>query len=185
MDKNTLSHYGWIVVLILILSVLLALATPFGNFVARGFKATYVGISMGDYDGLGNVIEDMGGNGNHTAEPIDPTEPEIDTEPGEGVEIKPDNSLVLIDSNNNGYLFVEGKEFFICSHKLNSEKELQTAMEAGEVFVYTNTKGSMTMLSDGWKITTATGIFISHNDGTATYTQNDGETVSGYAYTKK
>ena len=29
MDKETLSHYGWIVILVLILSVMMALATPF------------------------------------------------------------------------------------------------------------------------------------------------------------
>ena len=29
MDKETLSHYGWIVILVLILAVLLAFATPF------------------------------------------------------------------------------------------------------------------------------------------------------------
>ena len=44
MDKETLSHYGWIVILVLILSVLLALATPFGNFIADGFKVAYNGL---------------------------------------------------------------------------------------------------------------------------------------------
>lgn len=33
MDKQTLSNYGWGVVLVLILAVLLALASPFGSFV--------------------------------------------------------------------------------------------------------------------------------------------------------
>lgn len=42
MDKETLSHYGWIVVLVLILSVMTALATPFGMFLARGFESTYI-----------------------------------------------------------------------------------------------------------------------------------------------
>ena len=46
MDKETLSHYGWIVVLVLILAVLLALATPFGSFIADGFKAAYAGFGM-------------------------------------------------------------------------------------------------------------------------------------------
>lgn len=88
MDKNTLSHYGWIVVLILILSVLLALATPFGLFVARGFEATYVAFTMGDYEGLGNLIDEAGGN-EHTAVIIPP--PEVDggeTEPGTGIDIE-------------------------------------------------------------------------------------------------
>lgn len=43
MDKETLSNYGWIVVLVLILVVMMALAGPFGNFVADGIKSTTVG----------------------------------------------------------------------------------------------------------------------------------------------
>ena len=88
MDKNTLSHYGWIVVLILILSVLLALATPFGLFVARGFEATYVAFSLGDYEGLGNLIDEAGGN-EHTAVIIPP--PVVDdgeVKPGTGVDVE-------------------------------------------------------------------------------------------------
>lgn len=34
MDRETLSHYGWIVILTLILAVLLAFATPFSRFIA-------------------------------------------------------------------------------------------------------------------------------------------------------
>ena len=44
MDKETLSNYGWIVICVLVLAVMLALATPFGTFVADGFKATYTGL---------------------------------------------------------------------------------------------------------------------------------------------
>lgn len=44
MDKETLSHYGWIVILVLILAVLLALASPFGMFIADGIKATTAGL---------------------------------------------------------------------------------------------------------------------------------------------
>ena len=43
MDKETLSNYGWIVVLILILAVMIALATPFGNFIAGAIKSTTAG----------------------------------------------------------------------------------------------------------------------------------------------
>ena len=38
MDKETLSNYGWIVVLVLILAVMMALATPFGSFVSTAIK---------------------------------------------------------------------------------------------------------------------------------------------------
>ena len=40
MDKETLSNYGWIVILVLILAVMIALATPFGNFIAGAIKST-------------------------------------------------------------------------------------------------------------------------------------------------
>ena len=33
MDKQTLSNYGWLVIVTLILAIMLALATPFGNYV--------------------------------------------------------------------------------------------------------------------------------------------------------
>jgi hypothetical protein len=36
MDKSTLSNYGWIVVVTLVLAVMLALATPFGDYVGQG-----------------------------------------------------------------------------------------------------------------------------------------------------
>lgn len=39
MDRKTLSHYGWIVVLILILSVMMAFATPFGEFIRTAVKS--------------------------------------------------------------------------------------------------------------------------------------------------
>lgn len=44
MDKETLSNYGWIVICVLVLAVMIALATPFGTFIADGFKATYTGL---------------------------------------------------------------------------------------------------------------------------------------------
>ena len=36
MDRNTLSHYGWIVIVVIILAILMGLAYPFGNFIANG-----------------------------------------------------------------------------------------------------------------------------------------------------
>ena len=56
MDKETLSHYGWIVILVLILSVLLALATPFGNFITEGFKVAYTGLFDTGNNALGIII---------------------------------------------------------------------------------------------------------------------------------
>lgn len=56
MDKNTLSNYGWIVVMILCLSVLIALATPFGTYVKDGIKSTTTGL----FDVESNALEVVG-----------------------------------------------------------------------------------------------------------------------------
>ena len=44
MDKQTLSNYGWIAICILVLSVLIAMATPFGKFIEAGVKSTVQGL---------------------------------------------------------------------------------------------------------------------------------------------
>ena len=44
MDKETLSNYGWIVICVLVLAVMIALATPFGSFVADAVKSTTQGL---------------------------------------------------------------------------------------------------------------------------------------------
>lgn len=44
MDKETLSNYGWIVICVLVLAVMLALATPFGGFISTAIKSTTQGL---------------------------------------------------------------------------------------------------------------------------------------------
>ena len=44
MNKNTLSNYGWIVIAVLVLSVMIALATPFGNYIQKGTQSTLDGL---------------------------------------------------------------------------------------------------------------------------------------------
>ena len=38
MDKSTLSTYGWIVIVTLVLSVMMAITTPFGTFAGKTFS---------------------------------------------------------------------------------------------------------------------------------------------------
>ena len=45
MDKETLSNYGWVVICILVLSVMIALATPFGTYVSNAVKSTTRGLN--------------------------------------------------------------------------------------------------------------------------------------------
>ena len=61
MDKETLSHYGWIVICVLVLSVLLAFASPFGTFIADGFKATYTGLFQTGDSAMDVVMNATGG----------------------------------------------------------------------------------------------------------------------------
>ena len=44
MDKETLSNYGWIVICVLVLAVMIALATPFGSFIAGAVENTTEGL---------------------------------------------------------------------------------------------------------------------------------------------
>jgi gas vesicle protein len=44
MDKETLSNYGWIVICVLVMVVMIALATPFGSYVSSAVKSTTEGL---------------------------------------------------------------------------------------------------------------------------------------------
>ena len=46
MDKETLSKYGWVVVVIIILVILMGFASSFGLFTADSFKATYSALDV-------------------------------------------------------------------------------------------------------------------------------------------
>ena len=43
MDKETLSNYGWIVICVLVMVVMIALATPFGSYISSAVKSTTEG----------------------------------------------------------------------------------------------------------------------------------------------
>ena len=55
MDKETLSNYGWIVICILVLSVMIALATPFGNYIKTAVENTTEGLFETSNKGLSTV----------------------------------------------------------------------------------------------------------------------------------
>ena len=59
MDKETLSNYGWIVVCVMVLAVLLALASPFGTFVAGAIKSTTAGLFNVNQAALGSAGIDV------------------------------------------------------------------------------------------------------------------------------
>lgn len=62
MDKETLSNYGWIVICVLVLAVMIALAGPFGNFVSDAVKSTTQGLfdtNQNALDAAGITIADQ------------------------------------------------------------------------------------------------------------------------------
>lgn len=63
MDKETLSNYGWIVICVLVMAVMIALAGPFGTFVSDAVKSTTQGlfdVNQGALGAAGIEIEDNG-----------------------------------------------------------------------------------------------------------------------------
>ncbi len=64
MDKETLSNYGWIVICILVLSIMIALATPFGTFIKDAVWNTTQGLFDVQENALG--IIGVGGGGSNT-----------------------------------------------------------------------------------------------------------------------
>ena len=61
MDKETLSHYGWVVIVVLIAAVMIAFATPFGTYVGDSVVETvrgFVGVNEQGID-EGNIKKDF------------------------------------------------------------------------------------------------------------------------------
>ncbi len=55
MDKETLSNYGWIVVCVMVLAVMIALATPFGTYIKNATLSTQNGLIETNELALGAV----------------------------------------------------------------------------------------------------------------------------------
>jgi hypothetical protein len=73
-DKETLSNYGWIVICTLVLAVMLALATPFGEFIRDGVWSTTNGLN----DTLNKNMEIVGLSGSNGGDNNTPSdEPEV------------------------------------------------------------------------------------------------------------
>lgn len=61
MDKETLSNYGWVVICVLVLVVMIALATPFGKYIAEAVKNTTEGLFTVSKNALNTGLEDAAG----------------------------------------------------------------------------------------------------------------------------
>ena len=61
MDKETLSNYGWVVICVLVLVVMIALATPFGDYIAKAVKNTTQGLFGASHKALNNGLSQAAG----------------------------------------------------------------------------------------------------------------------------
>ena len=95
MDKETLSNYGWVTICCVVVAVMLALATPFGTFIANGVESTTEGFfhvnqnAIGasglvtipdqsfDNDGIIGGGDADGGNGEGVVTPPEIPQPEL------------------------------------------------------------------------------------------------------------
>ena len=61
MDKETLSNYGWVVICVLVLVVMIALATPFGKYIAEAVKNTTQGLFGASHEALNKGLSSAAG----------------------------------------------------------------------------------------------------------------------------
>ncbi len=75
MDKNTLSNYGWVVITVLVLAVMLAFATPFGTFIKDAVWNTTEALFATNNKALDTalILDEVGGSG----EVEEPTPPAV------------------------------------------------------------------------------------------------------------
>lgn len=70
MDKETLSNYGWVVICVLVLVVMIALATPFGKYIAEAVKSTTQGLFGASQNALDKGLSSAAGVTVATPAPI-------------------------------------------------------------------------------------------------------------------
>lgn len=124
MDKETLSNYGWIVICVLVLAVMLALASPFGNFVADAIKSTTKGL----FDVNQNALDSAG---------IKIMEQEFDT---------------MLNGNNvatvpNGFTYTDA----ITGEVLGSGQQLPSIMSAGSQLTQAEGDYVYTLMKSGYE----------------------------------
>ena len=102
MDKSTLSNYGWVVIAVLVLSVMIALATPFGTYISNAVKSTTEGLFNVQQNALGAVgliIDDQEFDGPKTN---NNTQNNIPLQFGEKYNFLADEQLISILFNQTG-----------------------------------------------------------------------------------
>ncbi len=102
MDKETLSNYGWVVIAVLVLSVMIALATPFGTYIGNAVKSTTEGLFDVQQKAMGVaglVVEEQ-----NFPQPPDPAlNPDNGTTPVDGDTYEYGDYKYTYKSSSNGW----------------------------------------------------------------------------------
>lgn len=98
MDRNTLSHYGWIVIVIIILSCMIIMSTPLGKFWARGFEATWAGFGQTS----NNAMDVIKPNPNPNPDTPDPTPTPDEPDP---TPITPPEDYETYEEEDGDYIY--------------------------------------------------------------------------------
>ena len=56
MDKETLSNYGWIIVCVIIIALMIVLATPFGTYIKEALKSLINGFGAKVASGTSDAV---------------------------------------------------------------------------------------------------------------------------------
>lgn len=162
MDKETLSNYGWIVICVLVMVVMIALATPFGSYISEAVQSTTKGLfdvnkTALDSTGLINIdnqefdVPDMnygaenGGNAGGSGE-LD------DSETNEG-NTNDANSAVRHD----GPQIPEGAYYGkIANGKVTLYTEMPSTLSDSEAYYYGDYVYYYVAQNNGWTVDLAT-----------------------------
>ena len=150
MDKNTLSNYGWIVIAVLVLAVMIALATPFGKYIESGVRSTTAGLFETSEKAL-NVVGMSAGEGNFEDGYQTPDGGNNDTTIPNGAKYYKNSEKC----GQCGFTYgVKGMECRICNYNFSIDQE--------ELFEFPNVvdKGNIYVCGDygyyyngsGWKV---------------------------------
>ncbi len=124
MDKETLSNYGWIVICVLVLAVMLALATPFGSFISAAIQSSTEGLFNVNQEALGAVGIDIGDN-----EVIPTPQPSVDELLSQGIVPEGGTYYVGVTSTTTG-------DYTGTTATYTAGQSMPEIVSNGDVFVY-------------------------------------------------
>ena len=139
MDKETLSNYGWIVIAVLVLSVMLALATPFGGYIKNATLSTLNGF----FDTNDKALEAIGLKNDENDEPNKEMQLGCNKLYWDG------DATGLTHTNNDFYNFYKISDTYDVGNVSNVVANNYGIYENYKDFLYTQTYGNITAVWTG------------------------------------